>query len=198
MTDTTPIPAGWYPDPEGGATVRWWDGARWTDQHAPLQQRPEDLTAPAGTQTNTVWIWLIVFLPVLSYLSLFSIDWNAYFQASLASPTGSVAAMFTPGYILTTVLGWILYALLVVFGYRDYRALIRNGVPRPFHWGWSFLNPVYPIGRAVVVRRRTGSGIWPMWGAIGVLVFGLVIGIIFSIYLVQLMLAYVPIYSSLS
>ncbi|MEQ1737538.1 MAG: DUF2510 domain-containing protein [Rhodoglobus sp.] len=198
MTDTVPTPAGWYPDPDGGPNVRWWDGVQWTDHHAPLQQRPEDLKAPAGTKTNTVWIWLIVFLPVLSYLSLFSIDWNAYFQASLASPTGSVAALFTPGYVLTTVLGWILFALLVVFGYLDYRALIRNGVPRPFHWGWSFLNPVYPIGRAVVVRRRTGSGIWPMWGAIGVLVFGFIVAIIFSVYLAQVMMSYVPIYSSIS
>ena len=198
MTDTTPIPAGWYPDPDGGPNMRWWDGGQWTDHRAPQQQRPEDLKAPAGTTTNTVWIWLIVFLPLLSYVSLFTIDWNSYFQALFTSPTASVAALFTPGYLLSIVLGWVLLALLVVFGYLDHRDLIRNGVPRPFHWGWSFLNPVYPIGRAVVVRRRTGKGIWPMWGAIGVMAFGLIISIILTVYLVQLMLAYLPTYSSLS
>jgi hypothetical protein len=25
-------PAGWYADPSGGVDLRWWDGARWTDQ----------------------------------------------------------------------------------------------------------------------------------------------------------------------
>jgi Protein of unknown function (DUF2510) len=27
-------PAGWYEDPEGFG-VRWWNGATWTDRHAP-------------------------------------------------------------------------------------------------------------------------------------------------------------------
>lgn len=198
MSDAPATPPGWYPDPHGAPSARWWDGTQWTDHQAPLQQRPEDLKAPAGTKTNTVWIWLIVFLPILSYLSIFTIDWNAYVQSSFASPTGSASAIFSPAYVLTTVLGWVLFALLVVFGFLDYRALVKNGVPRPFHWAWSFLNPVYPIGRAVVVRRRTGQGIWPMWGAIGVLTLGLVIGIIFTIYLMQILFAYIPVYSSVT
>ena len=28
--------AGWYPDPEGKPMTRYWDGASWTDQLAPL------------------------------------------------------------------------------------------------------------------------------------------------------------------
>ena len=191
MTDTTATPAGWYPDPHGGPTARWWDGAQWTDHHAPLQQRPEDLKAPAGTKTNTVWIWLIVFLPLLSYLSIFTVDWNAYIQASVASATGSLTGMFQPGFLLMTFGGWVLLAALVVFGYLDHRQLKRNGVPEPFHWAWSFLNPVYPIGRAVVVRRRTGSGIWPMWAAIAVVATGLIISIAFTVYIMQVVFAYV-------
>jgi hypothetical protein len=27
----TEIPAAWYPDPAGGAALRWWDGTGWTD-----------------------------------------------------------------------------------------------------------------------------------------------------------------------
>lgn len=26
-----PVPEGWLPDPTGGARLRFWDGARWTD-----------------------------------------------------------------------------------------------------------------------------------------------------------------------
>jgi hypothetical protein len=29
-----PPPAGWYPDPAGGA-MRWWDGNRWTESQTP-------------------------------------------------------------------------------------------------------------------------------------------------------------------
>jgi hypothetical protein len=191
VTETTATPAGWYPDPHGGPTARWWDGAQWTDHHAPLQQRPEALTAPEGTTTNTAWIWFIVFLPLLSYLSIFTVDWNAYLQASIASPTGGLTAVFQPGFLVMTFGGWVLFAVLVVFGYLDYRALKRNGVPQPFHWAWSFLNPVYPIGRAVVVRRRTGSGIWPMWASIAVLATGLIVSIAFTVYIMQIVFAYI-------
>ena len=64
------------------------------------------------------------------------------------------------------------------FAYLDWRELGRRGVPKPFHFAWVFLSSgVYPIGRSVVVRRRTGKGIAPMWVAIGTLVFGLALGI---------------------
>jgi hypothetical protein len=99
--------------------------------------------------------------------------------------------MFQPGFLLMTFGGWVLLAALVVFGYLDHRQLKRNGVPEPFHWAWSFLNPVYPIGRAVVVRRRTGSGIWPMWAAIAVVATGLIISIAFTVYIMQVVFAYV-------
>jgi hypothetical protein len=50
-------------------------------------------------------------------------------------------------------------------------------VPKPFHFAWVFLSSgVYPIGRSVVVRRRTGAGIAPMWVTIGVLVLGFALG----------------------
>ena len=46
VTATTRLPAGWYPDPDGGSRRRWWDGREWTQYTAEFQ-RPtsvEDLT----------------------------------------------------------------------------------------------------------------------------------------------------------
>lgn len=31
------IPAGWYPDPQGAPTQRYWDGAQWTEHTVPSQ-----------------------------------------------------------------------------------------------------------------------------------------------------------------
>jgi len=33
LTDAPP--PGWYPDPEGGAHLRWWEGTDWTDDRRP-------------------------------------------------------------------------------------------------------------------------------------------------------------------
>lgn len=30
-------PAGWHPDPQDAAFLRWWDGETWTDQRRPRQ-----------------------------------------------------------------------------------------------------------------------------------------------------------------
>ncbi len=38
-------PAGWYPDPSGGAGLRFWDGRTWTNQ---TQQTPAPLSGPPG------------------------------------------------------------------------------------------------------------------------------------------------------
>ena len=30
-------PAGWYPDPDNGTLLQYWDGSKWTPYHAPAQ-----------------------------------------------------------------------------------------------------------------------------------------------------------------
>ncbi|MGW3019719.1 phospholipid scramblase-related protein [Streptomyces longwoodensis] len=50
MTTHSNAPAGWYPDPHGAAkTLRYWDGARWTDHtHADQQAQAAPAQPPAA------------------------------------------------------------------------------------------------------------------------------------------------------
>lgn len=47
-------PPGWYPDPTGGARLRWWDGLDWTDHHrAPPHRGGVDVREEADTSEPT-------------------------------------------------------------------------------------------------------------------------------------------------
>lgn len=37
-------PAGWYPDPDGGSRLRWWEGTDWTDNYRP-RPTPSEIAA---------------------------------------------------------------------------------------------------------------------------------------------------------
>ena len=152
--------------------------------------------APAGTKTGTVWIWIIVLLPLLSISSLFLIDVTAYMRDLLTNPT-SLAALFSlyvsPGFIATVVLSFVLYALTVVFAVLDYRTLVARGVPRPFHWAFAFLGPmVYVIGRSVVVKIRTGQGLGPLWGTIAVFGVSMIVSLVWTVLITQAVYLMVP------
>jgi uncharacterized membrane protein len=73
-----------------------------------------------------------------------------------------------------------------VLAYFDRKWLLARGFDRPFHWAFAFIAaPVYTIGRSVVVRRRSGRGIAPMWVSIGLLVLGLIVGIIVFVAIIS-------------
>ncbi|MEU5595745.1 phospholipid scramblase-related protein [Streptomyces sp. NPDC020298] len=49
MTTQSNTPAGWYPDPHGAPqTLRYWDGAQWTDHTSPDQQGAQPGTPQAA------------------------------------------------------------------------------------------------------------------------------------------------------
>ena len=193
MTDATSsatpaIAPGWYPNPINPAQQRWWDGAQWTDHvSAPAYGSPqayEQLKAPAGTSWNTGWIWVVVVLPLLSYSTLFLMDFGSIFDAMLYDPTNPSAmtqAMLTPAFLIAQVLPWVIIAAIVLSSYLDWKELSARGVPKPFHWAFSFLGIVYPIGRAVVTNRRGIGGMAVLWAAIVVLVLGFIVSTVWVV-----------------
>ena len=76
---------------------------------------------------------------------------------------------------VTFGLSLLLSAAWVLLAVADMRRLGRIGVVQPFHWAWSLLGIVYPIGRAVVLHRRVRSGLGPLWLLIGATVGSMVL-----------------------
>jgi hypothetical protein len=187
----TSATAGWYPDPENPARGRYWNGIAWTGlYHSPGQPYPAgaEPKAPPGTDGNTLWIWLIVALPVLPTLLLLFVPWGSMFDIDVTSPnpyarmSGSYELFFSPFYWGSIAASYLVYGLSVFFAYRDVKELTARGVPRPFHWAFAFVSGlVYTIGRSVVVVRRTGKGHAPIWAEVGVIVLSIVVmGVIFA------------------
>lgn len=68
--------AGWYPDPSGGPSQRYFDGADWTNQVAPLPMRqPTPVVQGPNHALHAIltlltfwmfggwaWVWLIIAL----------------------------------------------------------------------------------------------------------------------------------------
>jgi hypothetical protein len=206
-------PAGWYPVAAGSPQQRWWDGARWTEHvygpTTPVSAQPAygqatvtaqpaaSLRAPEGAKPGTVWFWLLAIgTPVLTLLDLIpvSVWFSQILQGDNTSPSALLASEFNPAYLLVLLAGWFIYAVCIVFALFDWRELNARGVPKPFHWGWSFLvlaigwPVVYVIGRSVVVKRRTGGGLAPLWIFVGLEVVVFVVG---CVVVISALLAYI-------
>ena len=189
-------PAGWYPDPSGGQGTRWWDGQQWTqhvsDPALQVYASNEPRRVDPSTPLYTPWIWLIVLLPLVSLVGLLFWDMDAYMRSSMSS-TDPFAQYTDPGYVLLQASSWLLYALSVLFAFLDRRVLLQRSFDRPFHWAWTFLgSTVYIIGRSVIVRRRSGKGLLPIWVTIGVVVISLIVGIAKVASAVSAMMAVMP------
>lgn len=210
MSDITPtnVPAGWYPDPADASRHRWWDGRDWSEHVVPRVSDAGPAEQPHGAlhpqapvspntpvrpdiQTGTVWIWLVVLLPLVTMPAIFMIDWRSYLESSLAAPAPDAANPLLPpvGMTLASLalgaLGYVVAGLGVLFAWLDWRELRRRGIQKPFPWPWAFLalvvtNGVYVIGRGVILRRQTGKGLGPVWAWIAVSVLGLIVGITYA------------------
>jgi len=144
-----------------------------------------------GVPTNTLWIYLSILASTLPILSLFLIDWNGFLRAIATIDTrgggGSVELMnasmaLTGQSLMVSVLSYAAIAASIVFAWLDWRELKKRGVARPFHWGFAFFAllisiGVYIIGRTVVLRRETGSGLTALWVWIGSIGLAIIISI---------------------
>ena len=172
----------------------------WTNETA------EQARDPRGTPVYTAWAWVTAWTtvaavaasavslwlmtgPMLTYVR-HVVELSSVAATGTRVPPGAVFAIMTdtmPGILAAsmvgTLLGWALYALAIVAGYRDYVQLGRLGYAKRFHWAWSFLSPVYPIGRAVVVRRQAGAGSATMWIALAATAASLLLSIGWTFWL---------------
>lgn len=199
MTDNSsqPIAAGWYADHTDPALQRWWDGTKWTEHTQRAYAPAAKLEAPAGTKWSTPWIWLVLLLPLLSLFSIFAVNMDGYFRALFTDPlrpdiAGAMAALFSPALLIVTLLGWVVYGLMVFFAFRDYKELEKRGVPKPFHWAFAFLSVVYPIGRGIVTNSRGAGGIAVTWIAIALILVQITVSLVWSVVLMGQMIAYIP------
>jgi hypothetical protein len=146
--------------------------------------------APEGTKPFTPFIWILALIPIIQFAISVNYlrDFGGYFQrilaisisAGLDGSSGRAISgdlfraelsIFSPAYFLVLIGGFVLYSLSAFFAYRDWRTLQRREVPRPFNFAFAFISSgVYIIGRSVIVRRRIGRGISPMWVWIGLIV----------------------------
>jgi hypothetical protein len=168
-----PTQAGWYPDPNGEAGERWWDGEEWSDRtRQPFMSTGyQPQAAPAGTSPTTAWIWLLALAPIITIVTALSIDVDALVTQSLQgveiAPDGTVTGSPAPAPGADNFTGLFLWLAGIGLAVLDWRELKNRQIDRPFHWAWAILwSLVYVIGRSVVARRRTGTGFAPMWTTI--------------------------------
>jgi hypothetical protein len=158
---------------------------RFIDPAVYASSAPVQPSLTHGASIYTPFMWLIVLLPLLSVIALAAFNLpiglvaRGGYAAQLHNPLLANPMLTDPTYIVMVLLGWVIYGVSVWMAYLDWRALGRMGIVHPFHWAWTFLGGlVYVIGRSVVVHRRVGGGLLPIWISAGVVVVTIVVAMV--------------------
>lgn len=178
-----PTPA---PDAAPAVTTPPAPSAQPADSAAPAAPAAKPRSAPAGAarsgtpSSSTVWIWLAIAASALPLYTGVFLDARTIVR--LGGPSGGLtpAGWIAAALALLVVIDVVLVAAAVLFACLDHRALRGRGIDAPFAWGWAALAfvltlGVYVVGRTVVVQRRTGGGLAPLWTWAAVTVVGLVV-----------------------
>lgn len=187
-----PVPAGWYPDPAGGAGKRWWDGSTWTQN----TQEPET-TPSAPTFGNYVPADLRATTPLptaeagvaytrASWWIAGSPLWVVLPQVIVVQVFNSLAPLPVPSLLLAialfTVLGW---AILIGLAFADRSGLINGGNNSAASPWWTLLTPLaYLIARARQVQLyATGGWASVVWWCLAAIITPVVsVLAVFAVY----------------
>jgi hypothetical protein len=86
-------PAGWYPDPQQAATLRYWDGTTWTMHRAP---GPLPLVTAPKIRPGLVGVWITAILSLFTF----------YFRS--VDGSGDVTTIAIPIGIVFMIICWSL------------------------------------------------------------------------------------------
>ena len=163
---------------------------------------PQPLRAPEGTSPSTMHFWLIVAIfgvqNVPAYVYLLTFDWSMFMAFSMdpSDPLAVYSQLFSPSYLAVLVVTLLAYAGTAFLAYLDSRELQARGVSSPFHWVTSLVPSygswIYIIGRSVVVHRRTGGGLAPLWAFVAINVASAVLYGIVTLMMINTMLSLMP------
>jgi hypothetical protein len=62
MNQEEEIEAGWYPNPENQAELRWWDGQGWTEQTFQGTEPPKEIKAGGNSSVGLFFIIVTLFI----------------------------------------------------------------------------------------------------------------------------------------
>ena len=148
------IPAGWYPDPEGQAAWRWWDG---TDWDTPTTAYPR-LSSAQGPSIAK-WLTLVVawLSPALAVASAVASAAAAKQLSKLVSLQGQHLALHWSSGLTTMVLigfASLLAELCVVLWLLQAGKLAKTlGYPMTLSVAWGAWSWILPILRWVLPLR---------------------------------------------
>jgi hypothetical protein len=186
------IPAGWYPDPAGGAGKRWWDGSVWTanlqepeappppptfGNYVPAELRPT--TPLAGAERGIAYTrasWWIAGSPL----------WVVVPQVIVVETFNSLAPLPVPTLVLAillfTALAWV---ILIRLAFGDRSGLINGGNDTAASAWWTLLTPLaYLIARARQVQLyATGGWASVLWWCLAAIITpGVGVLAVFAVY----------------
>jgi len=165
---TAPAP-GWYPDPTGAATYRWWDGEEWTagthagtgatgvvperlfaEPAAPEPVMPEP-AAPGPVRravqpSTTRWSSLLAAFPAV-YPLVVGMSAGIAYAGGAASSMATVAGVAIAAAVLALIPAW-------AFAAKDRRELLERGYEPAPALLWMLLVP--PFAYLIVRRRLVG------------------------------------------